>query len=197
MDLAQGVRRLKVQGQLAKGIVLALLIAGTTSISVAQSAPRKKSTQAQAVPVQTQVTSGAATPKPDIANFTVLGDYVEALINWTIDQRVVTTGKQVTLNVAPAPTPGRYQIVFNPSIRADTFLLDTQTGKVWVRTQITDIVGDPDVWKAQDRVDNEFEFIEWAKRHTSSTSASRNALKRALITSPPGRSGTLRPARLL
>jgi hypothetical protein len=25
----------------------------------------------------------------------------------------------------------RYQIVFNPNVRADTFLLDTQTGRVW------------------------------------------------------------------
>src|SRR5271157_3283094 len=30
--------------------------------------------------------------------------------------------------------PGRYQIVFNPNVRADTFLLDTQVGKVWQLT---------------------------------------------------------------
>ena len=27
---------------------------------------------------------------------------------------------------------GRYQIVMNPNVRADTFLLDTETGKTWV-----------------------------------------------------------------
>jgi hypothetical protein len=34
--------------------------------------------------------------------------------------------------------PGRYQIFFNPNARADTFLVDTQTGKVW---QFVDIHG--------------------------------------------------------
>src|SRR5580704_5879518 len=49
--------------------------------------------------------------------------------------------------------PGRYQIVFNPNMRADTFLLDTATGKVWRMTQITDLKTEPDVWMYVWRID--------------------------------------------
>ncbi|MCC6498580.1 MAG: hypothetical protein IT193_20250 [Propionibacteriaceae bacterium] len=59
-------------------------------------------------------------------------------------------------NVA-APTGtqgGRYQIIFNPSgIRADTFLLDTQTGKIWRPTKYTDLRGEPTAWVYEDRLD--------------------------------------------
>lgn len=41
----------------------------------------------------------------------------------------------------------RYQIVFNPSVRADTFLIDTQKGKVWKQTTITDVESQPTVWQ--------------------------------------------------
>jgi hypothetical protein len=37
--------------------------------------------------------------------------------------------------------PGRYQIVMNPQIRADTFLLDTATGKIWQLAKLT--MGNP------------------------------------------------------
>jgi hypothetical protein len=65
-----------------------------------------------------------------------------------------------------ASTMGRYQLVFNPSVRADTFLLDTQTGKVWIRTQITNVKGTPDIWKYQDRIDNEAQEILWDSQQT-------------------------------
>ena len=29
------------------------------------------------------------------------------------------------------PNNGRYQVVFSPMVRADTFLLDTATGTIW------------------------------------------------------------------
>ncbi len=75
-----------------------------------------------------------------------------------------TTGKQGVLNSAPAP--GRYQIVMNPNIRADTFLLDTQTGKIWVPTQYTNLKNQPTVWKVQERVDSDQEFTDWITRQT-------------------------------
>jgi hypothetical protein len=49
---------------------------------------------------------------------------------------------------------GRYQITINPGVRADTFLLDTVTGKVWRMTQYNDLNGNPVVWESMDRVDS-------------------------------------------
>ena len=52
-----------------------------------------------------------------------------------------------------AGVTGRYQIFINENARADTFLLDTHTGRVWVRTEYTDLQGNPGVWKYEDRAD--------------------------------------------
>ena len=54
-----------------------------------------------------------------------------------------------TPSVSPAsaaPRNGRYMIVFSPIVRADTFLLDTQKGRVWQLTKNSDLVGEPTVW---------------------------------------------------
>lgn len=40
----------------------------------------------------------------------------------------------------------RFQILFSPHKAADTFMLDTQTGKVWQLTQFSDVNGEPVVW---------------------------------------------------
>jgi hypothetical protein len=64
------------------------------------------------------------------------------------------------------PCPGRYQIVFNPNVRADTFLLDTQTGRVWRPVAFTDLEGDPDVWKFMPRVDDIVELSRWVGTQT-------------------------------
>ena len=63
--------------------------------------------------------------------------------------------------------PGRYQLVINPNVRADTFLLDTQTGRIWMPTEYTNLgpipgMGPkPTVWQFQDRVDNQEELARW------------------------------------
>jgi hypothetical protein len=58
--------------------------------------------------------------------------------------------------------PGRYQIVFNPNMRADTFLLDTATGRVWQFVQISDLKTQPMVWMYRWRVDNDNEMAVMA-----------------------------------
>lgn len=60
-----------------------------------------------------------------------------------------------TTVAAPSGTQGgRYQIIFNPSgVRADTFLLDTQTGRIWRPTKYTDLKGEPTAWVYEDRLD--------------------------------------------
>lgn len=49
----------------------------------------------------------------------------------------------------------RFEIIFNPNARADTFLLDTQKGKVWQLTKITDVESQPTVWQPLEIIDPE------------------------------------------
>ena len=75
---------------------------------------------------------------------------------------------------APAPPApavqaspqGRYQIVFSQHVRADTFLLDTQTGKVWTHTSYPFLEGDPDAWAVQPRLDNDEQERLWIGTQT-------------------------------
>lgn len=53
---------------------------------------------------------------------------------------------------------GRYQIVFSPHVRADTFLLDTVTGRVWSHAQYTSYEGNPSAWDLEHRHDAEDEW---------------------------------------
>ena len=94
---------------------------------------------------------------------------------WTVALAVILAGcciallAQSTYSAAPQARPsssaGRYQLVVNPSARADTFLLDTATGHVWQRTKYTDLPGQPEVWQIQDRVDSQVDLMAWAADH--------------------------------
>jgi len=59
---------------------------------------------------------------------------------------------------------GRFVITFSPHARADTFLLDTQTGKVWELIRYTDLEGEPRVWRAVDRLDSEAQELQWLRQ---------------------------------
>ena len=50
----------------------------------------------------------------------------------------------------PPDQYGRYVITFSPFARADSFLLDTQTGKVWQLTRFSDLEGEPLMFKNLD-----------------------------------------------
>jgi hypothetical protein len=54
--------------------------------------------------------------------------------------------------------PGRYQIVINPQVRADTFLLDTATGRVWQLVKFTDI--NATAWQIMKRLDSELDLVK-------------------------------------
>lgn len=58
---------------------------------------------------------------------------------------------------------GRYVVTFSPFARADTFLVDTQTGKVWQLTKFSDLQGEPLVFKNLDRIDSDSQFEQWLK----------------------------------
>jgi hypothetical protein len=62
-------------------------------------------------------------------------------------------------------TPGRYQIVVNPQTRADTFLLDTATGRVWMVFKHADRVGEPTVWEEMGRLDNLKDYTEFRQAY--------------------------------
>ena len=65
-----------------------------------------------------------------------------------------------------ATPPGRYQIVINPQVRADTFLLDTATGRIWQIVKFTDLDGEPTAWDLMDRLDGPSDFLTFAKMHS-------------------------------
>jgi hypothetical protein len=73
-------------------------------------------------------------------------------------------------SAAPAPhatTTGRYQIVFSPHVRADAFLLDTETGRTWQWVQYTDVPGTPTVWTIRQRFDSPAELAAWYIRENT------------------------------
>lgn len=47
----------------------------------------------------------------------------------------------------------RYQIVINPQARADTFLLDTATGRIWAPGRYVAWEGEPRVWELEQKFD--------------------------------------------
>lgn len=62
---------------------------------------------------------------------------------------------------------GRYQILFGPFARADVYLLDTETGKVWHPVTFTDVAEQPEVWMPQEKIDNNQQWQVWSVEHPS------------------------------
>ena len=76
----------------------------------------------------------------------------------------------------------RYQIVFNPNVRADTFMLDTQKGRIWQMTQITDVPGQPSAWVDMDIIDSQGEigmsYSDFKKQYVASDSSAGKVKKK-------------------
>jgi len=67
---------------------------------------------------------------------------------------------------ANAPNPqGRYQIVMSPHNARDTFLLDTETGRVWELTVFSFLNDEPVVWNATPRMDNDDDYAKVVSDH--------------------------------
>lgn len=58
-------------------------------------------------------------------------------------------------------TPGRFQIIMHPNIRADQYLLDTATGQVWQLIKFTSLQGEPEAWRFMARLDNQAELMNF------------------------------------
>jgi len=56
---------------------------------------------------------------------------------------------------------GRFQIIMNPEIRMDRFLLDTQTGRVWELAREVELQDEPRIWVVLPRIDNDQQMREW------------------------------------
>jgi hypothetical protein len=58
---------------------------------------------------------------------------------------------------------GRYQVVVSTVNRADVFLLDTRTGKIWIPTEYTSFEGNPKAWTYQERIDDQAAEVAWER----------------------------------
>lgn len=76
---------------------------------------------------------------------------------------------QSNQKATPAPPTtvptGRYQIVFSPHARADTYLLDTETGRVWQFTKFPYLNGEPSAWMSVARIDTPSQRDAFQKEH--------------------------------
>ena len=77
---------------------------------------------------------------------------------------------------------GRYRVFFSPNVRADTFLVDTQEGRVWRSTKLMDVQDQPDAWVPMDVIDDsETVGVTWKAylaEHPLSKPASTTGKKR-------------------
>jgi hypothetical protein len=65
----------------------------------------------------------------------------------------------------PTTAPqGPYQIVMSPHGARDTFLINTETGRVWQLTVFTFLNGEPVVWNAMPRIDNDNDYATASTR---------------------------------
>jgi hypothetical protein len=86
--------------------------------------------------------------------------------------RTPQPAKQPTaVNAAPAQSHvGKYQLFFSPHARADVYLVDTETGKIWKPITITNakdtnLQTAPEVWVYQERIDSARDFDAWSVMH--------------------------------
>lgn len=67
---------------------------------------------------------------------------------------------------ASTPPNARFQIIINPNVRADTFLLDTWTGKIWKNVVFTDVEGDPEVWREMPVLRSDADVTAFIRTHS-------------------------------
>jgi hypothetical protein len=82
---------------------------------------------------------------------------------------VATVSAQETRVVTQSPPQGRFQIVFGPMARADTYLLDTHTGQIWQSVKLSDLQGEPLVRYPMDRFDSSEEIAAFYKARKPKT----------------------------
>jgi len=81
------------------------------------------------------------------------------------------SAKKPIIKTDVSSTAPRYQLFSNLNVRADTFLLDTATGKIWQMTTYTDMRGDPTVWVLTTHIDSDADLTEFLRTHMSKADA--------------------------
>ena len=69
---------------------------------------------------------------------------------------------------------GRYQMYFGPHARADMYLLDTETGRIWQSQSFSNIKGASsglEAWVYQERLDTPQDVMTFVAMHTQNDSA--------------------------
>jgi hypothetical protein len=61
---------------------------------------------------------------------------------------------------------GRFQVVFSPHLRADTFLVDTETGRIWRQTSYPELQDNPTAWSEMDVFKNPGDVLTFYKLNT-------------------------------
>lgn len=94
------------------------------------------------------------------------------IVIWFLLLATMSTAQPPIKNTPPNPatgshTYGRYQIFFSPHARADAYLVDTETGRVWEKVTYTDLIGEPEVWMPLTRIDSDIQFNEWLNKQQS------------------------------
>jgi len=63
------------------------------------------------------------------------------------DKPIITIDLKGQPSIPAQPAPPRFQVVMHPEFPGKfTYLLDTQTGALWLKKEITDMEGNPTVW---------------------------------------------------
>jgi hypothetical protein len=69
---------------------------------------------------------------------------------------------------------GRYHMLMSTLNARDVFLVDTSTDRIWQRTTITDLKGQPDIWHPMDRFDSLSQELQWMSSQPSQPTSSAN-----------------------
>ena len=74
------------------------------------------------------------------------------------------------------PEPcGRYQLFISPGNAADTFLLDTATGRMWRRIKAVDLEDDPIIWAEENVMRSPIDYVALEKVHKRKQKPAINA----------------------
>lgn len=103
-----------------------------------------------------------------------------------------TPASDTPASAAAAAQPQRYQLFFSPHARADTFLVDTQKGRVWVLTKYVDFASEPSAFDEVEIVDSTGEvgmkFSEFMRIYSSPQAAEGKGkkTKSPVVSDDPG-----------
>lgn len=98
------------------------------------------------------------------------------LTGYAVGQATTKASAPKTPQAPPKPSTeeadhvGRYQLFFSPHARADVYLVDTETGRIWKPMIVNNASDDnfktpPEVWVYQYRIDSGTDFDVWMGLH--------------------------------